>query len=124
MSTPSTNTLRARLPELMIRDERRLRRRVDEQVPLDSIKAAGRNPNKVESAADLTLGNYERLLAKDDNFSRLGWPLDETLFIARLSAVRKTRNELMHFSPDPLADAQLAEIEGFLNILRHVDPRP
>ena len=104
--------------------ERRLRRRVDEQVPLDSIKAAGRNPNKVESAADLTLGNYERLLAKDDNFSRLGWPLDETLFIARLSAVRKTRNELMHFSPDPLADAQLAEIEGFLNILRHVDPRP
>ncbi|MCW2918675.1 MAG: Restriction system protein, partial [Gemmatimonadales bacterium] len=37
---------------------------------------------------------------------------------------RKIRNELMHFTPDPLSSKQYAAVEGLLELLRTVDPRP
>lgn len=33
------------------------------------------------------------------------------------------RNELMHFSTDPLTTEQLRTIDGLVNLLRTVDPR-
>jgi hypothetical protein len=33
------------------------------------------------------------------------------------------RNELMHFSADPLTTEQLHAIDGLVNLLRTVDPR-
>ncbi|MGC9670608.1 CBS domain-containing protein [Planosporangium sp. 12N6] len=103
--------------------ERRLRRRVDETFPVEVLRAASKKSG-ISSAADLTLGNYEYVLKDQTDFNRLKWPLDRVLFLSRLSEVRKIRNELMHFSPDPPANTQLDAIEGFLTMLRSVDPRP
>jgi restriction system protein len=105
--------------------ERRLRRRVDEVFDLAEIRCvAPRRPELVNSAADLVLGSYERLLNPAENWRRLGWSLDHALFLQLLRAVREIRNELMHFTPDPLNPQQLGQVEGFVNTLRIVDPRP
>jgi restriction system protein len=104
--------------------ERRLRRRVDEAFTLDEIRRVSMRPNRTASAADLNLGAYERLLKSEDGFRRLGWQLDHELFLSALTAVREIRNDLMHFSTDPLTAAELQDIDGLVNMLRAVDSRP
>jgi restriction system protein len=105
--------------------ERRLRRRVDEVFTIDQIRAAvGGRQNRIQSSADLTFGNYGYLLRALQDFRRLGWPLDHAIFLETLEKVRKLRNELMHFSTDPLTAEQLDALTSFLALLRTVDPRP
>ena len=104
--------------------ERRLRRRVDEVFTLDEIRAASMRSSKTTSAASLTLGNYEHLFKPEAAFRCLEWNLDHQLFLEHLKAVREIRNDLMHFSADPLTAAQLRSIDGLINMLRTVDPRP
>lgn len=106
--------------------ERRLRRQVGPDgaaFNLDELRASSKSPKKVNSAGDLTLGNYEYLLKDVTDFKRLGWRLDHDLFLSALTAVRKVRNELMHFSPDPLTPEQLLAVHGLVNMIRTVDPR-
>jgi restriction system protein len=104
--------------------ERRLRRRADEVFTLEELRAGANSPNRIKSAADLTLGAYDnRLLVSEESFRRLGWKLDHKLFLSALTSVRRIRNELMHFSTDPLTVEQIQSIEGLVNMLRTVDPR-
>jgi restriction system protein len=102
--------------------ERRLRRRMDEVFTTEEFMAF--SSNRAKSAAGLTIGNYKHALSKSENWERLGWPLDHESFTQHLEEVRRTRNEFMHFSPDPLNDVQMSWLEGFVRILRTVDPRP
>jgi restriction system protein len=106
--------------------EQRLRRVVDRCIPLDRIHAiAQRNrPSRIRirSAADLTFGAYKHLLKVPENWASLGWDIDQTHFLTALDDCRRFRNDLMHFSPDPITDAQLSPAQGFLDLLRSVDP--
>ncbi|MEV7010478.1 hypothetical protein [Streptosporangium sp. NPDC051022] len=63
-------------------------------------------------------------MGPEERWAKLGWSIDRKLFLDRLEEVRKTRNELMHFTPDPLSAQQFAAVEGLLELLRTVDPRP
>jgi restriction system protein len=103
--------------------ERRLRRRVDESFSLDELRKHSKQPKKVHSAADLTLGAYKYLLKEDEDFGKLNWPLSRPHFLESLEKVRNIRNDLMHFSTDPLKAGDLQAIEGLINVLRTVDPR-
>ncbi|SFE61260.1 restriction system protein [Actinopolyspora alba] len=113
-------------PFLLVEEvERRLRRRVDEVFSSDTLKefVPKHLKNKMTSAADMTLGNYERLLAVFENWEYLDWPLDHELFMDRLRRVRLIRNDLMHFNPDPLNPEELNHLESIVRMLRAVDPR-
>ncbi|MFG1860806.1 CBS domain-containing protein [Microbispora bryophytorum] len=105
--------------------ERRLRRRANEVFTLDELRqAAPRHlAAKVNSADDLMLGAYKYLLAPPSHWERLDWPLDHALFLEILEVVKDVRNELMHFAPDPLDGETLRSVEGFIEMLRIVDPR-
>jgi restriction system protein len=102
--------------------ERRLRRRTDEVFTSSEIAAVARRKT-VTSAADLTIGNYSYLLRDRNDWLRFKWPLNYAFFMEQLERVRVIRNELMHFSPDPLTSDQLACLEGFVRMLRTVDRR-
>jgi hypothetical protein len=39
----------------------------------------------------------------------LGWPLDRKLFIAHLDELRKMRNKVMHFNPDPVKPSEVTK---------------
>lgn len=112
---------------LLAEVERRLRRLIDEHFTSEEI-AAVVDPADAErsavSASDLTIGECVRLLEDPSRWSRLGWGLDRIIFIAELHDVRLIRNEIMHFSPDPLDEEQVRKIELFLRSLRRLDPQP
>ncbi len=105
--------------------EQRLRRVVDRCIPLDRIKATvprGRAA-QVHSAANLTFGAYKHLLKVPENWAALGWGIDQEHFLTALEDCRNFRNDLMHFSPDPVTDDQLVPAQGLLELLRSVDPQ-
>jgi restriction system protein len=79
---------------------------------------------KISRAADLTFGTYRYLLKEDARWAKLHWNLDKELFIDLLTKVGDIRNELMHFTPDPLSSDKYKKIHGLLELLRTVDPRP
>lgn len=57
-----------------------------------------------------------------ENWTSLGWTIDQQLFLAALEECRTFRNSLMHFSPDPITDDQLRPVQGLLDLMRSLDP--
>ena len=106
--------------------ENRLRRRAGEVFTTEELRVAvpPYQRSRVHSVADLSLGNYVHLMKLEANWSKLQWNVDREFFVDRLSEVVKVRNELMHFTPDPLSVEQYAAVEGLLEMLRTVDPNP
>ncbi|HEY2129613.1 MAG TPA: hypothetical protein VGH77_20755 [Streptosporangiaceae bacterium] len=112
---------------LLAEVERRLRRLIDEHFTGEEIAAIvdpADAERKAVSASDLTIGECARLLEEPSRWDRLGWGLDRVIFVAQLHDIRLIRNEIMHFSPDPLDEEQIRKIELFLRSLRRLDPQP
>lgn len=110
-------------PFTMIEEcERRLNRRVSKKIPPDAISAATNKKHK--SAEKLTFGAYPHVLKEEEHFNLLGWPLDHAQFIDQIREVAKIRNNMMHFSPDPIPTDEWGAIDGLLAMLHAVDPQP
>ena len=75
---------------------------------------------EIEAAHSLTLGEVERILQVTENWDRVGWSEDRSVFLQRLSEVRKLRNGVMHFSPDPPEDSEVRTLRVFLKWLREI----
>jgi restriction system protein len=78
----------------------------------------------IDSASNLTLGEIARCIENAGNWERLGWPIDRGVFIATLQGVREIRNDVMHFSPDPLTPEQEITLQNFTRWLRVMEPGP
>lgn len=106
--------------------ENRLRRVAGEVFDVAELRDAvpERQRRSVGRAADLTFGNYVYLLRDPARWAKLGWRIDRTVFCELLEDVRKVRNEVMHFASDPLSPEQYRALNGLLDLLRAVDPRP
>jgi CBS domain-containing protein len=72
----------------------------------------------IETAEDLTFGEYKRLLEEPERWSRLGIQIDRTAFISLLEKVREIRNDVMHFDPDGIPDSDLETLRDFARFLR------
>jgi predicted transcriptional regulator len=66
----------------------------------------------------LTMGDYQRILENPDCWAKLGWPLHRKSFCARLDAIAKIRNNIMHFNNDPLPDDVISMLQNFVNLLQ------
>jgi CBS domain-containing protein len=73
---------------------------------------------EIKDVADLTIGEYIRLLENPQNWERLALSIDRALFIEQLQTVRRIRNEIMHFDPDPLGPNDLASLRQFVIFLQ------
>jgi hypothetical protein len=110
---------------LLAEIERRLRRIVDGVFSAEELATVidpADGEREVKSAEDLTLGEHIRLVEKPVRWERLGWALERKVFIEALDQVRMIRNEVMHFSPDPLEEGQICALENFLKWLRRLSP--
>jgi predicted transcriptional regulator len=76
---------------------------------------------EVESVDDLTLGEYVRVLENPDRWKRMDWPADRRVFMTALREVREVRNEIIHFSPDPLEEERVEALRLFIRWLRFVE---
>lgn len=107
--------------------ERRLRRRIGEVFSveeLQGVRAPSQSGRPIQSADDLTFGEYQRVLEQPDNWGKVNWNIDRAVFIKSLDEVRQIRNEVMHFSPDPIDEEQLSRVSNFIGMVKVLDPRP
>ena len=89
--------------------------------------AAVRNENdpdrRIESVADLTLGEHIRLIENPDNWARLGLKADRSVFVRELDIVRQLRNDVMHFDSDRITDVERASLRNFVQFVHQLKAR-
>jgi CBS domain-containing protein len=88
------------------------------RVQLAAARDETDSDRKVESASDLTFGEYKRLLEEPSRWDALSLQLDRGVFIELLDKVRVTRNDVMHFDPDGIEDEALVVLREFVKFLR------
>ncbi len=72
----------------------------------------------LESVNDLTMGDYQQVLAHPEKWNQLGLPLDRVTFIKRLNELREIRNNIMHFNPDSVPLGAVDKLRHVIKILR------
>ena len=101
--------------------ENHLRRIVNPKFTCDqlaAVKDGADSSRSVQSVADLTFGEFKRLLEEPSRWGALHLDLDRAVFIELLEKVRVIRNEVMHFDPDGIEDESLATLRDFVKFLR------
>jgi CBS domain-containing protein len=72
----------------------------------------------VDSPANLSFGEYKRLLEDPARWARLDLRIDRPVFIQLLERVRQIRNDVMHFDTDGIEDEALEDLRDFVRFLR------
>jgi len=108
--------------------ENHIRSLLDAKLTVQQLAEAidqGDKDRPVESAADLTFGEYLRILEKPDQFNLLNLAIDRGTLVKRLDQVRKIRNDVMHFHPDGISIGDLEilrETNKFFYLLSQFRP--
>lgn len=87
---------------------------------LTSAKVSGDDGRQIDTPADLTFGEYIRLIENEGNWRKLKIEIDRVTFIAQLNRVREIRNDVMHFDPDGLDDNDLTFLREFAQFLKRL----
>ncbi len=74
----------------------------------------------IEGTADLTFGDYCRLLQNPEYWRRLGLSIDRVTFTKHLDDVRKIRNDVMHFEPDGLEPDHETTLKNLARFFRNL----
>jgi len=92
--------------------------------PLATLKAA-KNPQdtarEITDVSKLTFGETVRLLDDEKNWSLIQPKLSRKTFVAMLKDINKIRNDVMHFSPDPLENEALKTLRRASSMLRDLN---
>ncbi|MCZ7437720.1 hypothetical protein O7598_15035 [Micromonospora sp. WMMC241] len=87
----------------------------DEETVKQACLSAGASFKSFDS---MSIGQYQAVLDNPDCWKQLGWPLDRKVFIKRLDRLRRVRNNVMHFNPDPVKLADVHKLRNFLDLIR------
>ncbi|MGI8402703.1 MAG: CBS domain-containing protein [Gemmatimonadaceae bacterium] len=100
--------------------ENHVRKLIDGKFTLSDLRSACLEPetSEIQTVADLTFGEYVRLLQNPVSWSKLKLDLDRVAFVAQLDLVREIRNEIMHFDPDPVSEEDLQTLRNFKQFLQ------
>ncbi|MET8753429.1 CBS domain-containing protein [Streptomyces sp. NPDC004667] len=109
-------------PFLLIGDlDRQLRRVISEGLDLAEVIALCDPDGRRKLAAfdQLSYGDYQQVLGNQEQWNKLGWPLDRRSFIDCLDELREIRNELMHFNDkDKAGDSAIPMLRNMIELLR------
>ncbi|WP_420442625.1 CBS domain-containing protein [Candidatus Palauibacter sp.] len=105
-------------PFLLLNEvEDRLRSLIDRTFSPEEIGNA-KDPRdegrEVSDAADLTFGEYIRLLEPKEDWPRLGIEAHRVMFLRLLSEANEVRNDVMHFSPDEPKTESVTQLRNLL----------
>lgn len=85
---------------------------------LTAAKAPGDEGRIIETPADLTFGEYIRLIQESESWKKLKVEIDRVTFISQLNKVKDIRNDVMHFDPDGLDNDDLKFLREFAQFLK------
>ncbi len=102
--------------------ENHLRNLCNEVFTITELRDAVHDNNPERKAnlvalSELTLGEWVRLLQKQQNWTKLGFMIDRVMFCSELDKVRETRNNIMHFDPDGILETELNQLRNFARFL-------
>ncbi len=110
-------------PFLLIGEiEHHLRNLVRDRFENDDFVTVSGGDDGVRGPDDLTFGGYIRLLQPKEAWTKLGVEADRSVFLQRLESVRVIRNDVMHFSPDALAEGDTRQLECMARFCRTLTP--
>jgi hypothetical protein len=72
------------------------------------------------SVNDLNFIDYVQLLQSPEVWSKLSLNIDQELLAAQLEDVRRIRNDVMHFDPDPMEERRLEMLKSAANFLQQL----
>lgn len=86
--------------------------------------AEARDPSdadrEVTEVADLTFGEYIRLLENPDRWDKLNLPIDRKTLIKQIDKIREIRNDVMHFDPDPMPSDDLGLLRDLVKFFQRL----
>ena len=68
----------------------------------------------------MNFGEYIRLLQNQDNWQKTKLKLDRVLFCQYLEEVREIRNDVMHFDPDGVDEANLEKLRRLASMFQRL----
>jgi len=87
---------------------------------ISSVKDPNDTQRNISGVADLTFGEYIRLLENLDRWNKVGLPIDRVKFCKELGRVRDIRNDVMHFDPDGIPSTDLECLRGVTRFLQEL----
>ncbi len=108
-------------PFLLIGEiEGQLRRLIHGKFTVEELREAAPEHRweSIAGSADLTLGEFCRLLENPDRWGRLNLSIDRQAFVKHLDSVRKLRNDVMHFNPDGLSQEDIKKLQDLAQFFR------
>jgi predicted transcriptional regulator len=103
--------------------ENLLRSMIDGRFSVLELKSAcdpSDDKREVESVADLTFGEYIRLLENEERWGKFDLPIDRAMFCKKLDEIRRIRNDVMHFDPDGISDEDLNALRDFARFIKRI----
>lgn len=85
---------------------------------LKTVRDPKDDSREVTSVADLTFGEYLRLLEEPARWDSMKLQVDRASFIKLLDRVREIRNDVMHFDPDGIPSDDLESLRDFSRFLQ------
>jgi restriction system protein len=126
----STELRNRALPFVQLEEiERRLRRLVS-VLPVEDLRGVyppgDKRAARINSPADLNLGNYSYLVDDDSRWKKLDWPYGRSDMVIYLKNVSDYRNSMAHWDVDaPESDsADAKSVMRLLRLLRVIDRDP
>lgn len=87
---------------------------------LEEAKFPGDDTRTITTPADLTFGEYVRLIENDARWKLLRIELDRVEFVRQLNRVKDIRNDVMHFDSDGLDDEDVIFLRDFASFLKRL----
>jgi len=87
---------------------------------LGSAKDPTDTKRVVTSVADLTYGEYIKLLENPERWDKLNITVDRKTCLEKFESVRKIRNDVMHFDPDGIPEKDLMTLREFARFLQRL----
>ncbi|HRE76292.1 MAG TPA: CBS domain-containing protein [Flavobacterium sp.] len=88
------------------------------KVELENGKDSKDENRKIETVADLTFGEYQRICQVPEIWIKLNLSIDRKIFCSELDKIRIIRNNIMHFDPDGLETESTETLRNFVRLLQ------
>ena len=86
----------------------------------DLLEAGSPSARKPKDIADLTFGQYVRLIQHPQVWSKLNLKIDAQVLTKLLEEVRIIRNDVMHFDPDPMTGDELGTLKRTVEFMQEL----
>lgn len=87
---------------------------------LNGVKNQADTAREIHSVADLTFGEYIRLLENSQYWKKSSLLVDRSVYVKELSDIRKIRNDVMHFDPDGISEDDHRRLLTFVRFLHEL----